>query len=51
MSDIKLFQITDKQVKEFQGGPTTLEKSLQTLIEHNLYDLLCVPFGYAQGKP
>ncbi|MFC1620388.1 DUF5655 domain-containing protein [Candidatus Neomarinimicrobiota bacterium] len=44
MSDIKLFQIDGNQVRELQGGPTTLEKSLQTLIEQNLENLLGVRF-------
>ncbi len=39
MSDIKLFQITGKQVKELQGGPTSLEKFHQTFLEQNLYNL------------
>lgn len=36
MGDIKLFQINGKQIKELQGGPTTLEKFHQTFLEQNL---------------
>ncbi|MBE3590063.1 MAG: DUF91 domain-containing protein [Firmicutes bacterium] len=52
MADIKLFRISDKSVEELRGSSVALEKSLQTLIEHNLATLLGVTFlasEYATG--
>jgi predicted transport protein len=53
MSDIKLFQIGSKQVKELPGQSFAVEKSLQALIEDNLESLLGVRFlgsEYGTGK-
>ena len=44
MSDIKLFRIQNSSVQELLGSAVVLEKSLQTLIENNLENLLGVRF-------
>lgn len=44
MSDIKLFRLGNDGVTEIQGSSVALEKSLQTLIERHLVDLLGVRF-------
>jgi predicted transport protein len=44
MSDIKLFQTHGNVVSELAGGAVSLEKSLQTLFELNLENLLGVRF-------
>ena len=53
MGDLKLFKIEKKDVKEIHGDSVQLEKSLQTLIEQNLENLLGVKFldsEYSTGK-
>ena len=52
MSDIKLFQIANKKVKELEGKSVTIEKSLQILIEEHLETFLGIKFlksEYATG--
>ena len=44
MSDIKLFRTTGNEVTELSGGAVSLEKSLQTVFENNLENLLGVRF-------
>jgi predicted transport protein len=44
MSDIKLFQIQTDEIREISGSSVALEKSLQSLIESNLEELLGVRF-------
>lgn len=44
MSDLKFFRIDNHVARELVGGPIALEKSLQTLIEHNMETLLGVRF-------
>ena len=44
MSDLKLFRLQSNVVTEVIGTSTTLEKSLQTLVERNLETLLGVRF-------
>ena len=44
MSDIKLFRIKNGKVQELLGSSVPLEKSLQTIIENNLENLLDVRF-------
>jgi len=44
MSDIKLFRTTGNAVTELSGGAVSLEKSLQTVFEKNLENLLGVRF-------
>lgn len=44
MSDIKLFRMANTGVTELAGGAVALEKSLQTLFEKNLENLLGVRF-------
>lgn len=44
MSDIKLFRIKNGKVQELVGSSVPLEKSLQTIIENNLENLLGVRF-------
>lgn len=44
MADIKLFRLGASGAQELQGTSVQLEKSLQTLIEKNLEDLLGVRF-------
>lgn len=44
MTGLKLFRIGDKQVKELESHSTTIEKSLQTLIEKNLGTMLGMRF-------
>jgi len=44
MSDIKLFRLSPEGVSELKGQSLALEKSLQTLMEHNLETLLGVRF-------
>jgi len=44
MSDLKLFRLTKNAVEELDRRSVGLEKSLQTLIEQNLEDLLGVRF-------
>lgn len=53
MSDAKLFRINGGKASEIEGSAVGLEKSLQTLIEKNLEELLGVRFlasEYATGK-
>jgi len=52
MSDLKLFQIQNGAASELPGKASSLEKSLQTLIEKNLKPLLGISFlatEYATG--
>src|SRR5438477_12686701 len=44
MSDLKLFRIGSSGATEIPAQSAALEKSLQTLIEHNLEPLLSVRF-------
>ncbi|MDB5359113.1 MAG: hypothetical protein JWO51_410 [Rhodospirillales bacterium] len=44
MSDIKLFRFTSGKVTELPGRSSQIEKSLQTMVEQNLEDLLGVRF-------
>lgn len=44
MSDIKLFQLENDGVEELEGRSVAVEKSLQTLIERHLDDLLGIQF-------
>ena len=44
MSDIKLFRTAGNAVTELSGGAVALEKSLQTLFESNLENLLGIRF-------
>lgn len=53
MGDIKLFRIEQDGVSELQGQSLTLEKSLQTMLEKHLQELLGVRFlasEYSTGK-
>ncbi|QGJ70275.1 Endonuclease NucS [Planctomycetales bacterium 10988] len=53
MSDIKLFQIANSEVRELKGQSMALEKSLQTLMEEQLEVFLGVRFlasEYSTGK-
>lgn len=53
MSDAKLFRINGGKAAEIEGSAAGLEKSLQTLIEKNLEELLGVRFlasEYSTGK-
>jgi predicted transport protein len=53
MSDIKIFKIQNGLVNEIEGTSVAVEKSLQTLIEHNLEPLLGIKFlatEYTTGK-
>lgn len=53
MGDIKLFQVQASGVSELDGRSAKVEKSLQTLFEHNLEALLGVRFlasEYVTGK-
>ena len=44
MSDFKLFRLSSSGVSEVPGATLLLEKSLQTLVEHNLEGLLGIRF-------
>ena len=44
MSDLKLFRIQNEEATELDGQASSLEKSLQTLIEKNLRPLLGISF-------
>jgi len=53
MSDIKIFRLTGDTVAELEGSSSTVEKSLQTLIEKHLETFLGVRFlatEYSTGK-
>lgn len=53
MGDIKLYRITETNVSELEGYSVALEKSLQTLMEKYLEDILGVRFlasEYQTGK-
>lgn len=53
MSDLKLFRISNGKAEELFGASMTLEKSLQTLIEHNMETLFGVRLlasEYSTGK-
>lgn len=53
MSDVKLFDTRNSNVKELQSASVSLERSLQTLIEKNLETFLGVRFlasEYSTGK-
>ncbi|MBK9123485.1 MAG: DUF91 domain-containing protein [Chloroflexi bacterium] len=53
MGDIKLFDLTGGTVRELQGSPVAVEKSLQTLIETHLETFLGIRFvasEYITGK-
>lgn len=53
MGDIKLFKINSGKIEEIQGQSASLEKSLQTMIEHHLETFLGVRFlasEYSTGK-
>ncbi len=53
MSDIKLFRYTNDQVCELKGKQTTIEKSLQNLIERQMETILGIHFlasEYYTGK-
>jgi RecB family endonuclease NucS len=52
MSDIKLFQISNRSAAELEGKSVTIEKTLQSLIEKHLYTFIGVKFlatEYATG--
>ncbi|NNF98594.1 MAG: DUF91 domain-containing protein [Desulfobacteraceae bacterium] len=42
MGDFKLFRIGDVHVKEIENRSVVIEKSLQTLIEHNLLEMFAI---------
>jgi len=48
MSDVKLFKVVEKCVTELSGSGMALEKSLQNMIERNLYDILGTHFLYSE---
>jgi len=53
MSDIKLFKVTEADVRELDGKSVAVEKSLQALIERNIYQFLDIRFlasEYKTGK-
>ncbi len=53
MGDLKLFQLEQGKAVELTGTAMTLEKSLQTLIEHNmetLFGVRCLASEYSTGK-
>jgi len=53
MSDIKVFQINQKHIKELAGQSVAFEKSLQNLLENHLETFLGVRFlasEYSTGK-
>lgn len=53
MSDIKIFRLDSNSASELKGQSVALEKSLQTLIEKNLFTFLGVQFlssEYSTGK-
>lgn len=53
MGDIKLFRLAAGGIEELSGHTVTVEKSLQTLMEHNLEALLGIRFlasEYTTGK-
>src|SRR4051795_3534952 len=53
MGDLKLFQLDHGKAAELTGTAMTLEKSLQTLIEHNmetLFGVRCLASEYSTGK-
>lgn len=50
MSDLKLFQIGDDDVREIPGTSVAIEKSLQDLIEQNLEALLSIRFLASEYK-
>jgi predicted transport protein len=53
VSDLRLFRIQDGTAAELEGSAAALEKSLQTLIERNLDELLGVRFlasEYSTGR-
>lgn len=53
MSDIKIFRISTSSATELKGHSVALEKSLQTLIERNLFTFLGVNFlatEYSTGR-
>ncbi|MBB3082305.1 DUF5655 domain-containing protein [Geodermatophilus sabuli] len=53
MGDPKLFQLGQGKAVELSGTAMTLEKSLQTLIEHNmetLFGVRCLASEYSTGK-
>lgn len=53
MSDLKLFKLNNDKVEELTAVSFTLEKPLQTLIEHNLEEIFGITFlatEYSTGK-
>lgn len=53
MSDIKMFRLGDKAVRELEGRSAAVEKSIQTLLEQHLEAFLGVRFlatEYVTGK-
>ena len=50
MADIKLFNIINGKVKEYQSGNVTLEKELQTVIENNMETFFGVTFLASEYK-
>jgi len=53
MGDIKLFKLGDGRVTELEGKSVAVEKTLQTLIERHLEDMLGIRFlatEYSTGK-
>ena len=44
MSDLRVFRIEGQKVKSVEAKTMTLEKSLQTLIESNLDEMLGIRF-------
>lgn len=53
MSDIKLFRVSKKEVKELEARSVAVEKSLQNMIETHLDDFLGIQFlasEYSTGK-
>ena len=49
MSDIKLFSPSSSIANELPGSEVALERSLQTLMEHNLETLLGARLPASQG--
>ena len=53
MSDLKLFRLNNDKVEELTAVFFTLEKPLQTLVEHNLEEIFGIKFlatEYSTGR-
>ena len=53
MSDLKLFKLNNDKVEELTAVSFTLEKPLQTLVEHNLEEIFGIKFlatEYSTGR-